>query len=386
VFLSLLPTAHELSNLSGQFKAGLGQVREWIKENRGAVVAVAAVGVGLVTAGTIAVGFGATVAGVGAGIALTVAGVKAALGLLLSPVVLVTAAFAALGAGVVYLTAQTETGQEAVSYLADGFRDLAGRARETFGAISAAAGAGEWALAWKIGLAALKAEWANFAYFFQLGWNVTKGIFVDGWKDAVAGLKVLFIDLGAFITKTTAGAARALIEQLGGAVGKVNKKLGDSLKGAAAALPSIAQIDAARDAARNEVIDERRRDQAEANAHRNGAAQEAYDARRDARNELAGLQELARWRAEFAAMPWLTDDAEEAGGGSPAARFSGPARLADVVKGGFSGAAISQQLGIGDTIPQQQLDATRGVMANTSQIPQLARDVNTLARGGRLGA
>ncbi len=80
-------------------------------------------------------------------------------------------------------------------------------------------------------------------------------------------------------------------------------------------------------------------------------------------------------------MPWLGEDEEE---GSPASRFHGPSRLADVVKGTFSGSAISQQFGIGDSIPQQQLDATRGVMANTAQIPQLARDVNTLARGRRL--
>lgn len=74
-------------------------------------------------------------------------------------------------------------------------------------------------------------------------------------------------------------------------------------------------------------------------------------------------------------MPWLTVDDED-----------GPARLADVVKGGFCGAAIGQQFGIGDTIPAQQLDTTRGVMANTAQLPQMAWDVNQLARGRRLGS
>ena len=78
-------------------------------------------------------------------------------------------------------------------------------------------------------------------------------------------------------------------------------------------------------------------------------------------------------------------DDEEAGPTRPPANFSGPARLADVVKGGFGGAALGQQFGIGDTIPAQQLDATRQVAANTSQIPQLAQDMNRIASGGRLG-
>ena len=87
VFMSLLPTASELSNLSGRFKEGLGQVRDWIRENRGAVVTLAAVGVGLVAAGALVVGLGTTVVATGTVIGMTVAAVKAMLGLLLSPMI-----------------------------------------------------------------------------------------------------------------------------------------------------------------------------------------------------------------------------------------------------------------------------------------------------------
>lgn len=385
VFLQLLPTAHELSNLSGRFKAGLADARAWIKENRGTVVALAAVGVGLVTTGALLVGLGTTAVAVGTTVGLTVLGIKATLGLLLSPIALGVAGFAALGAGAIYLMAQTDRGKESVADLRDGLLSLAGRARETFGAISDAAGAGDWSLAWQIGLAAMKAEWANFAFYFQLGWNITKELFVDGWKDAVAGVKLLFIDLGAFITKNiqqVLGQIAGLVSALDAAGrGKIGRAIAAQVKKASDALPS----DANYDAARRGVIDGRGREQAEENAARHAAGLQAGQARDAARDQLAQLQELARWRKEFADMPWLTDDTEDGAGGGPASRFSGPARLADVVKGGFSGAVANQQFGVGDTIPQQQLDATRSVAANTAQLPTMARDLNTLAKGGRLG-
>lgn len=380
VGMALLPTAAGIAEMSTQFKTGLGQVRDWIKENRAAIVVAAGVGAGLVAAGAVLIGFGATVAAVGSVVSLTVAAVKLAFGALLSPVGL---AAAAVG-GLIYLVlTETEKGREGLAYLGDGFSALAGRVRESFAGISDALGAGDWALAWKIGVATLKAEWENFSFYFQVAWNIVKELFVDGWKDAVAGLKLIFLDLSAFIARNTAGMVRSLVEKLAGVAGAVDKKLGESLRRSAAGIPSDRQINAERDRQKNEVIDTRSREQREANAARHEAARAAWQAREDARAELAGLNELARWRAEFARMPWLGED-EEADG-SPTSKFSGPARLADVVKGTFGGSAIGQQFGIGDSIPQQQLDATRGVMANTSQIPQMAADINTLTRGGRLG-
>ena len=379
VFMALLPTASELSNLSVKFKAGLGEVREWIKANKGAVVAVAAVGVGLVAAGALVVGLGTTVFAVGAGISLTLAAIKLSLGLLFSPIGLIVAGFAAL-------VAYTDVGQRSIASLKDGLAGLAQSARETFGAISQAAGAGDWALAWQIGLAAIKAAWAEFALAFQLSWNRVKSFFVDTWRDVVAGLKLMFIDFGSFIAKMTVGVLRKMLDGIAGAVGKVSKSLGDKLKSAVASIPSMERIEQLAESDRQRVINERVADQRASDAHRSAAAAAATESRNAARDELGRLRELARWRAEFEAMPWLTDDEDDgAGQGGPAANFSGPARLADVVKGGFNGAVANQQFGIGDTIPAQQLDATRGVMANTAQIPQMARDLNTVARGGRLG-
>lgn len=83
-------------------------------------------------------------------------------------------------------------------------------------------------------------------------------------------------------------------------------------------------------------------------------------------------------------MPWLTDD-EDGGTAAPGRGFNGAVRLADAVKSVTgSSATISQQLAYGDTIPQQQLDAQRNIMANTAAIPQMARDMNALAGRGRV--
>ncbi len=382
VGLALLPVAGDVAELKDQFKAGLGTVRDWIKENRGVVVGIAAVGAGLVAAGTLVVGLGATVAAAGSLITLTVAGVKLAFGALLSPIGLATAATG----GLLYLLfTQTEKGREGLAYLADGFGALAGRVKESFAGISDAIGAGDWSLAWKIGLAALKAEWANFTFYVQVGWNVFKDAFVDGWKDAVAGLKVVFIEMSTFVGRMVAATARAMIEQLAKAAlvaGPAGLVLARRIRQAGDGIPSDDSLRGQGEAASGRVMADRERERREARQHRDDAAAEAIQAREDARRELTRLNELARWRAEFAAMPWLSVDEDE---GSPAANFSGPARLADVVKGTFSGLAINQQFGFGDTIPQQQLDAVRSVAANTSQIPQMAADMNRLASGGRLG-
>ncbi len=383
VFVSLLPTAAGIADMSGQFKAGLATVREWVKENRAVVVGVAAVGAGLVTAGALVVGLGATAAAAGSLITLTVAGVKLAFGALLSPIGLATVA----AGGLLYLLfTQTERGREGLAYLADGFKALAGRVSESLSGISDAIGAGDWSLAWKIGLAALKAEWLNFTFYVQVGWNLFKDAFVDGWKDAITGIKVLFVEMSTFVGRTLAATVRVMIEQLAKAAivaGPAGLLLARRIREAAGGISSDASIQGEGDAARGRILADRERERREARQHRDDAAGAALQAREEARAELAGLNELARWRAEFARMPWLGEDEEE--GSSPAANFSGPARLADVVKGTFSGSAINQQFGFGDTIPQQQLDAMRGTMANTSQIPQMAKDMNTLARGGRLG-
>ncbi len=101
--------------------------------------------------------------------------------------------------------------------------------------------------------------------------------------------------------------------------------------------------------------------------------------------ELDQLTALAKWKAEFASMPWLTDDGED--GAAPGRPPNLRARLGDAVKGiTGSSAAIGQQLAYGDTIPMRQLDAqeaTRDVL--TQNLPQLARDVNALAGRGRVG-
>ncbi len=385
VGLALLPTAAELVRLSADFKAGLTAVREWIKENRAAVVAVAAVGTGLVAAGAAAVGVGTMFAGAAAVITGSLVAVKATLGLLFSPVALLTAGFAAAGAGIVYLVSQTEMAQKALSGLGEDFRAFTGRMKESFGGISDAIGAGDWTLAFQIGLATMKSEWAAFNVYLQVGWNLTKGLFVDGWHSTVAGLKVMFNDLAAFILRNTEGTLKAMLERMAAATSKVSKKLAAELRNAAGSLRSDAQIDAGRDASNKAIETAEAERQRAATASRTGAADKATADAAAAKREVDALNEKARRAAYWASLVDVDEFAGE-GGGRVSNRLDGPARLASAVKGiGASSSAIGQQLAFGDNIPQQQLDAQRSTAANTSQIPQMARDINQLARGGRVG-
>ena len=52
------------------------------------------------------------------------------------------------------------------------------------------AGPGDLGLAARIALAAVNLEWAKTVLWWTEKWNAFKGLFVDGWHDAVDGLSV----------------------------------------------------------------------------------------------------------------------------------------------------------------------------------------------------
>lgn len=386
---SIMPTVEQVREFKGQVVEGAAVVRRWVTENRAAVVAVTAVASGLVVGGAAAAAFGGAVVTAGTAAALTVAAVKVAFGLLFSKVIIA----GAIAAGIIYLLAtETEKGRESVAYLADGFAAFGERVKGTFTGISDAIAGGDWKLAFEIGLAGLKAEWANFNFYLQLGWNVTKDVFVDGWRDAVAGIKTLFVELSTFVGRTVAAMVRNMVEQLARAAslagGPAGLLLARRIRESAKDIPTDERLRDQGEAARARIQAERERERRDARRHRDGAAVDALRAREEARKHLGDLTALARARARFASLS-AYEDFEDAGpgAGGGGGRANLRARLAATVKSianGGNGASLGRQLAFGDSIPQQQLDATRGVLANTDQIPQMAQDINRIAQTSRV--
>jgi hypothetical protein len=272
-------------------------VVEWARENREAVRTAALIAAAVLGVGGALVAFGAMVSLAGfaiGGLVTLFSMLGTAIGALLSPIGLVTAAI--VGLGYLFVT-QTDAGKQMASQLEAGFMSLAETAKTAWGGIVDAIQAGDLELAAKIALAAIRLEWAKVVLWWTEKWNAFKGIFVDGWHDVVAGLKLMFWDFTAWIARTFAFA----IEKLFKAAAWVADKLG--FETFARNLRenfdfSDANINRNRDRIKNQILDERLRRQREADAARRADAAAAMDDVRKAADELrAAVKEAERKRA-----------------------------------------------------------------------------------------
>jgi len=191
---------------------------EWVSENKGLIVSVAAIGAGLLVAGTVITGlgitiaslgaiiggigtgiaaFGGMIAGIGATIASVTGGIVAGVTMLLSPIGLAVAAVVALGA--VILT-QTDIGKDAISSLSDGvsagasvmgdalgwlsdqFSPLLSVAKQTFQGIFDAIASGNLQLAGEIAMKGLEVAWRTGIEILRDQWS-TLTINLEGVLD-----------------------------------------------------------------------------------------------------------------------------------------------------------------------------------------------------------
>ena len=177
----------------------------WIKENKGLIVSVFKIAVGVVAAGAAIVGLGYAISGLAAvvGALTTIAGVvhgvlsvvMTVIGAMLTPIGLVVTAV--LGLGAYFLYASGAAG-EAMDWLSEGFAELADDAKTSFGAIGKALASGDIALAARVlwaflkmegekGCALLEKAWLNFRNFFiRIGYDAFYGLLAVGeyvWND-----------------------------------------------------------------------------------------------------------------------------------------------------------------------------------------------------------
>lgn len=372
---ALLPTGASFTSIGQSIRGTLGDVREWIKMNRHAIVAVAAVAAAILVGGLAVAAFGA---------AATVAAS------LFSPWVL---AIGAAAVGIGYLLTKTETGISLFPTLAQEVKKFGKILVEVFEGAGDAMAAGDMALAGEIVSVGLKAVFAELFAWLTGKWNTFKDFFVEGWhdaakllklamNDAVTWLRSIFIKLGQDIRKNI---GESLTSVLKWGLDKYIRLLeftdilgsnSINILGAKALMDglTLSPEDVERKLTEGEEERKKRIDEIEK------AAREEKEARERARKEdtdeakaeaerlrkkLEGLREKARMKKEELLEDQWQQDLFDAT--APKDRLPNFAALSELAKGTFSGASIQQALGYGDNVGQRQLDAQLNIQSNTAK-------------------
>ena len=360
---ALIPTGASFSSVGADIRDGLSSVREWIRDNKQIVVAVTAAAGALFAGGAAVAAFGAAataIAPIISGLAIAVKALVFTYGLLFNPITWIVIASTAAATGLAYLWSQTEHGTRVLGELKAAAGDVVKWFQSGFAAIGDAFKAGEWSLAFKIGIAMAREAWSMFVYGLTATWVDFNATFVDGWDDAVTSIEKLFIDLGAFILRNVESAIHGLVDAF-------NAIAPESLKIRLKPMLTDKEINAARDALKDKVDQGRISRQAErdkfredqvANAQRDW--DEAWKALDDRKKEAAeaGAKQYGGLFNRIAKIPRGT---KQSAAGPPSMQA-----LAEQARGTFSSAAVQQSLGYGDQLGQRQLDAANNTARNTA--------------------
>ncbi|MCE9562887.1 MAG: hypothetical protein K8U57_12655 [Planctomycetes bacterium] len=326
---SLLPTRGQTKSVTDAIREAFQNTRAWIAENRNFIIAAAGAAAGLI---------GLAGAAVGVKLALTavttlVSGIGLALGLLLSPVGLVT--IAVVGIGTAFLTC-TETGRKMTSALGEAFAGMKESFGVAWGGIRDAIKAGDIEGAMQIAGAGIKAIWRELLLGLRKGWNDFVKWMVSIIKDNPMLLPVIGAAVGTAVGGPI-GAVAGLAAGTGANFIDFEKHLSADLEAA------NASVKEAKDELRALVMGRGNK----------GAA---------------GDQGIIDGAAADAARLKAYEQIKDAGKKLP--------ELFDHSKGVFSG-PIGQQLGLGDKIAQRQLDVQQNM---DKGIQQVVKGVNDLGK------
>lgn len=280
----------------------VAQLRGWIKDNRELIVTITSVGAGIVAGGIALTVFGLAVTGVGAGLS----GMIAVLGLLkaaivgtftvaLSPIGLTTIAIGLVTANIVALSDTAGTLGEEFFKAFDSIKEIAG---ETISGIQSALKGANFELAFKIAWTGIRAIWAEGTQFITLQWDKFKAYFVDGFRDSVAGIRLLWSDLTTWLAKSFVSIGEFIGSTLASAVNLVSDAL--SAVGIDVGRIDIEGVKKGADDIRRAIDDDRKNE--ESRILRERLAKQEEDNKFRTENQAAGQAEIDRIKAELRAL------------------------------------------------------------------------------------
>jgi hypothetical protein len=236
--------APSMTDLAKRAATVIGNVVNWIKENRGLIVTVSAAATALMVVGAAITGVGYAISFLApafAGLGMAVSAVGAVMGIvvsvvgaILSPIGLVIAAVVGLGG---YFLATSGIIQSVVASLSESFSGLSEETSAAFDAIKTAMSAGDFQAAAQVLWAYLKVEWERGIEALNGAWDVAKVYFLDLWTNATAdlakilattweGLAAGFYQAVAAMTEAWAALAKTMIDLMAPVFTSVAGKIG----------------------------------------------------------------------------------------------------------------------------------------------------------------
>lgn len=342
---ALLPAATAIVQA---LKSAIAPMVEFVRENRGLVIILASVAAGTVALGgaLVALGVAAKIAGValaGAGVALK--GINLAMIVFASPIGRAITLVGLLGT---VIATQTEIGQKAITWLGEKFDWLLKTVTSAWKGINDALTAGDFALAGRIALAALRVEWERGILFLKTSWEQFVVAFKTAFIRASHLIARAFIDVGAKLQEIWAN----LFE-----LGDLNKKL--------------QEIEMFRQEAQKAITDQEQaavgavkpdeRGLNEAQAALDDAMKEFEAMKKDAAEKAAGVKGKKPSNIVNKLDPDRLDNALDR------------AKKTIDVKGTFN-ALAARGLGVGDTLSDEQKKTTDAVAGLRTDFRQAVRN------------
>ena len=358
---SLLPAGADFASFGVSIRETIQSVREWIRENGDIIKIVAAVAGGVLIGGGAVAAFGGAVAlaaPIIGGLIIAIKAVVAIVGVLLSPLGLALVAVTAIAVGIGYLVTKTEAGQEAFANLKNRVGEAFEFIKSTWAGISDALRAGNWSLAFEIGVQAASVAWKQFVLMLTEGWVRFKDIFVDTWQSAVDWLAKAMVSVAEGVVRAISAPIRKLVEGYNEVAGFFS----DSAKLDASFLPGDEEIKKTGKAIRDEITSGSKIEADERHKFRQDQIDRAKAARDVAKEELEALKKQAAEEAAAAGNKLPVIDDTSAKKNKPPSFMQ---TLGEAAKGIFSGPA-QQSLGYGDALGQRQLDAANNTASNTA--------------------
>lgn len=359
-----------------------GAMTKIVSNNQGLVTGIAATILGVIGLGTALVTVGLAFGALG----LAVGGLATGLGLLssaflavISPAGLLVGAIAGVSAALVHFSGVTD---DVVGYFASKFSEIKDIANETFQGVSDALSAGELQLAGKIALTGLKGVFLSLT-------SEIRAIWVN-WTSDLAGAFLVIESTVAGAFDRIANAAETILDRaqtsiaqyittLSNDLGVDKLVLGVELSDgeAAQASKNLAADREQREIKRQGEFDARRREREQAlrdqigavEADREARLENARDALRKAKQELADLRKEAAERA---------NPPEEPSGSSPARPELGTiptgAELIEAITPALASRGTFNAFGVaglqGDSVARQTAQHTKATAQNTKRIEQ----------------